>query len=430
MSGLSDSRLGVGALVTMVHRVMRQPLLRRGRGFWVATGLSLFAALGCKEKPEPAPTKAPQASPAEAERIHAALETYAELAYSLYADSSEQARHLLQVADDFIAAPSEAGLTRAREAWLAARVPYRQTEVFRFYDGPIDQVELEVNTWPIDEGFVEGQAGSTALGIVDDVARYPKLSLELLSELNGKDGETSISTGYHVVEYLLWGVDRRADGPGDRPFSDYVGDAGSVPARRGQYLHLAIENLARNLETVRDAWAPGQSANYRARFLAQRPESALALVIKGMGALSGGELAGERMIVAYETKSQENEHSCFSDTTTSDLVGNALGLLNVCKGESLREGKAVVRGTGICDAVGARSPELGARLRSELERSWSLLGAIPAPFDQAIQGDDASPGRASVWSAIQAVEQQARTLSEIASRLDLRIVQAADARQP
>lgn len=409
---------------------MRKHLHRGGLGLWATACLLWFTAAGCNRHPEPAPTRPPPTSAAEVARIRAALQTYAELAHALYAESSERARQLHRVADEFLMAPTEANLSRTREAWLAARVPYRQTEVFRFYDGPIDSVEMEVNTWPIDEGYVEQQAGGSAPGIVDDVSRYPRLTLELLSQLNGKDGETSISTGYHVVEYLLWGADHQAEGPGERPATDYVGEAGSVAARRGQYLRLAIENLAQNLERVRDAWAPGPPDNYRVQFLSQTPEAALARVLKGMGTLSGAELAGERMIVAFETKSQENEHSCFSDSTTEDLVGNGLGLLNVCQGIYERDGKRVVDGPGLCEAIAARDAALATRLQAELKQSLRELRAIPSPFDQAIQGSDSAAGRRSVWRAIKAVEQQAATLAEVASSYDLRVVRATNADAP
>ena len=58
-------------------------------------------------------------------------------------------------------------------------------------------------------------------------------------------------------------------------------------------------------------------------FLALPADEALTKIITGAGELSRGELAGERMNVAYEERSQEDEHSCFSDNTTNDLVANA-----------------------------------------------------------------------------------------------------------
>ncbi|HWP09565.1 MAG TPA: imelysin family protein [Polyangiaceae bacterium] len=320
-----------------------------------------FAPLGCnRAQPTESSERVPSA--AETARLRAALATYAELAYRGYSDAARSARALETKVDAFVANPSAAGLAEARNAWLRARHPYQQTEVFRFYDGPIDALEMRINTWPIDEAYVDGTGQTGKLGIIDDGKLYPELSTELLAKLNAKEGETSISTGYHVVEFLLWGTDTSAEGPGDRPYTDYAGKDGERATRRGRYLRLAVELLVRDLETVRDAWAPGRD-NYRAKFLASPPMEALGLAIKGMGALGGPELAGERLSVAYETKAQENEHSCFSDNTVSDLTDDALGIQNVCLGRYEAPGEPPLRGAGLCDAVAQRDSGLAGQLR-------------------------------------------------------------------
>jgi len=276
---------------------------------------------------------------------------------------------------------------------------------------------MRINTWPIDERFVDGTAASGRLGIIDDPRTYPELTPALLSTLNAKEGETSISTGYHVIEFLLWGADSRADGPGDRPYTDYVGDERDV--RRGRYLHLAVALLVRDLEEVRDAWAPDRD-NYRKKLFELPPSAALGLAIKGMGALRGPELSGERLTVAYETKAQENEHSCFSDNTVNDLTDDALGIQNVCLGRYELPGGPPVHGPGLCDAVAARDPALADLLRTAIADSVAKVRAIPAPFDQAILGDDAAPGRVAIKGAIAALEQQSNTLGAVAAAFELK----------
>lgn len=366
---------------------------------------------------------------AEAQALRQALTTYADIAFATYGDAVSGVRALEQSIDAFILTPSADGLNTARKAWLAARHPYQQTEVFRFYDGPIDRVELRINTWPIDEGYVDGSGASGKLGIIDDPKRYPELSTELLATLNAKEGETSISTGYHVLEFLLWGADRRADGPGERAYTDYIGKPGDAASRRARYLRLTVELLLHDLEQVQDAWAPG-AENYRAEFLRLPAAKALGLAIKGMGALSGPELAGERLTVAYETKAQENEHSCFSDNTIADLTDDARGIENVCLGAYTRTAGAPVRGVGLCTAMAARSPALAARLREQIAASVAKVSAIPPPFDQAILGDDAAPGRVAVQGAIGALEAQTKTLAELAAAYDVRLAPAAAQRDP
>src|SRR6185295_7543288 len=129
--------------------------------------------------------------------------------------------------------------------------------------------------------------------------------------------------------------DRSATGPGTRPFTDYVTDGTGTAAnqeRRGQYLSATAHLLVENLDQVRTEWAPGNASNYRAEFLAIDTDEALGRMLTGLGSLSAGELGGERMSVAFETRDQEDEHSCFSDTTRDDLANDALGIQNAYLG--------------------------------------------------------------------------------------------------
>jgi putative iron-regulated protein len=386
----------------------------------------LIACLSCRERGrEKAVSAAFDAKLSSLSRE--VSKSYADIAFAAYADAANEAKKLLAAADDFTAAPSAERLAVAKAAWIAARKPYLQTEVFRFYDGPIDKVETRINTWPIDEGYVEaGIAGKTP-GIIEDTTKYPALTAELLAALNAKDGETSISTGYHVIEYLLWGRDSRADGPGDRPYTDYVAEKGdsTLAQRRGTYLHVACELLLRDLEQVVDEWDPARAGNYRERFLRLAPKEALAVIVKGMGSLSGPELSGERLTVPYETKDQENEHSCFSDTTSSDIAFDALGIENVGMGRYTRVDGRTVNGIGLVSLVSERDATLGQRLKAELARSVASARSIPTPFDRAIVGADGTPGRTAIWSTIQALQHQTETLAEVAAAFDLRVTLAA-----
>lgn len=391
---------------------------------------------GCQRDPKPEHTAPVALSAGERTLSMRALENYADLAYAVYGDANDSANALLAEIDRFLARPSPEGMKQAREAWIASRLSYQQSEVFRFYDGPIDRVESLVNTWPIDESFVELGSAPGKPGIVEDSRAYPEISTALLEQLNMKEGETSISTGYHVVEYLLWGRDTRADGPGDRAFNDYVVDA-AIPSKKGQkpaqpagepvavrrarYLRAATELLTKHLGRVREDWAPGNPENYRGRFLRLPPTSALGLVIKGMGALSGPELSGERLTTPYETKDQENEHSCFSDTTTLDIVNNAVGIENVCLGRYRREHGEALQGVGICDVIAHRDAALGQRLKRELAASVGAARRIPAPFDTAILGADDAPGRKAIRVTIDALQRQTETLAQVAATFDIRL---------
>jgi len=324
------------------------------------------------------------------------------------------ARSLSAAIDAFVQQPSAESLRLARAAWLSARSSYAQTEAYRFSGGPIDSVELLVNTWPVDENYLESEDGRT--GIVVDDALYPEISARTLAALNLKEGETSVSTGYHAIEFLLWGRDRSTTGPGERSFHDY--DASPHSRRRAQYLRAAATLLVENLSSVDAAWR----GEYRAAFLARPADQALALAVKGLGSLSGGELLGERLTVAYETRAQENEHSCFSDNTHEDLRLDAVGLQNVCFGRYA----GVSRGIGLSELVRTADPALAAQLEHEVNAAVDALAAIPAPFDQAILGDDAAPGRRAIRHAMRALRSEADVFAKVASRFDLRLRPAVD----
>jgi putative iron-regulated protein len=391
----------------------------KARSLTLACALALPALTACRERASGAPPEEVRVT-SQAQALAArVMADYAELAFEIYDDSLNGARGLASAVDQLLAAPSAERLQEARRAWLRAREPYVQSEVFRFYGGPIDRVEMRVNTWPIDESYVESGLLGKAPGIIENEADYPVLSESLLAGLNVKDGETSVSTGYHVVEFLLWGADTRADGPGERAYTDYVAST-KVAARRGQYLRLVTAQLVQDLAQVRDAWAPDRSDNYRAEFGRLPALQALARAVKGLGSLSGPELAGERLTVPYATKDQENEQSCFSDTTSADIVRDALGIENVCLGRYQRSDGTQFQGSGLCVLIAAQDPALAAELTRQIEASVAAARRIPTPFDQAILGSDSAPGRRAIEDTIAALQRQATTLAKVATVFGLK----------
>jgi putative iron-regulated protein len=138
-------------------------------------------------------------------------------------------------------------------------------------------------------------------------------------------------------------------------------------------------------------------------------------MLTGLGSLAGGELSRERMNNAYMTKDQEEEHSCFSDTTTTDVLYAAIGIENVYLGRYESDD-----GPGIDDLVKAKDPALDTRVKTLLTAMVDAMKAIPAPFDRAVQGDDAAPGRVKVKAAIDATRAVADVIVEVAKALDIK----------
>jgi len=368
--------------------------------------LSLASLAACSANPEDT------VDPLTAEEVAPVADAYTDIVAASYADAHAGATTLLAAIDALVDAPSEANLDAARQAWLDAREPYGQTEVYRFYDGPIDEPvagpEGQLNAWPMDEVYVDYVEGMPDAGIINDLVGYPTIDATVLADLNEVGGETNISTGYHAIEFLLWGQDLSVDGPGDRPYTDFeVGGTAQNQDRRGAYLQAAGTLLVEDLEGLRASW----DGSYDVEFTGAAPEEILRRMLTGMGSLSGAELAGERMEVALETMDQEDEHSCFSDNTHRDVVNNARGIENVYHG---RYGS--LDGPGIDDLVEARDPDLAARLSAELAASVAAAEAIPVPFDVAIIDH-----REAVLETIDALRVQADTIVEVAALFDINL---------
>ena len=356
----------------------------------------------------------------EESRARPVITRYAEMVSTNYTDALTQAQALKVAVDNFVANPTDAGLKAARQAWLTSRDPYSQSETYRFYGGPIDNDETgpegRINSWPLDESFIDSVQGNPNSGIINS---QDVLSEDYLAAANERgDSEVNIATGYHAIEFLLWGQDFNANGPGDRPYTDFVdGSKNTRPNadRRRAYLSLVTNMLVEDLTSVQTQWTASQD-NYRKEFTSEAPKDAVLKMLTGMGSLSGAELSGERMTVAYDNKDQEDEHSCFSDNTPADLYNNALGIQNVYLG---RYGG--VEGPGLDDLVAAVDPKLNEEMKQRLQASIDAIQAIPKPFDQAILGDDSAPGRQKIKAAIDALHAQTDTTVKVATALGVQI---------
>ncbi len=342
--------------------------------------------------------------------------TYADLVLASYDASIASTKIMQQEIDAFLAKPTSLTLASARKAWLAARDDYIPTEAFRFYGGPIDDPdngpEGKINAWPMDEAYVDYVQGNPNAGIVNDTKGYPKVTADVIVEANEQGGETNISSGWHAIEFLLWGQDQSETGPGDRPVSDYT----SAPnaKRRGTYLQLTTSQLLTDLQSVRDQW-DAQAGEFQTAFLAD-PDRALRRILRGIGALAAGELAGERMAVAFESKDQEDEHSCFSDNTNADVVNNIKGIRMVYLAEF-----PGVSGPSLHSLVEQQDPDLAKRLRAQLDALLAKAQAFPATFETMIAAADGSAENKAMEGVITDLERHGETLAEAAKALGVKV---------
>ncbi|MGE4405267.1 imelysin family protein [Pseudomonas sp.] len=416
---------------------------------------------GCGEDKAPvnqaaAPQATTQSQPAEEAKAQeqapdesaakAVVSHYADLALAVFSDAHATAVELQQAVDALLATPSEQTLQAARQAWLAARVPYMQSEVFRFGNAVVDDWEGQLNAWPLDEGLIDyvegdyqhalGNPGATAniianteLQIGEDKIDVSQISGELLASLNELAGsEANVATGYHAIEFLLWGQDLNGSNPGagQRPYTDYLeGDdcTGGNCDRRRAYLKAATDLLVSDLQEMVGQWQAGAD-NYRASLEAESAENGLRKMLFGMGSLSLGELAGERMKVALEANSTEDEHDCFSDNTHNSHFYNAKGIRNIYLGEYQRVDGSTLSGASLASLVQAVNPELDSTLKTDLETTEAKLQVLVESanngeaFDQLIAADNGA-GQEKVRNAIAALVKQTAAIEQAAAALGI-----------
>ncbi len=350
--------------------------------------------------------------------VNKLLTNYADMAQAAYEDSLAEAKKLQKAIDTFVANPTEANLDSARAAYKAARQPYSQTEIFRFDEGfvtandkralgSVDGWEGQVNAWPLDEALIdyvsEGYAGeynskdniinSDSISVGSSKQDTKTITPELLAQMNEIGGsEANVTTGYHAIEFLLWGQDTNgtAEGAGNRPVTDYITNAqctsgkantvdASVCAKRGEYLKAATQLLVNDLTAMVAQWQPNSEHTLRSDLMARSSDNAVRQLFYQMGSLALGELASERMQVAFVTGSTEDEHECFSDLTHLSYANNARGIQNIFDGQYKTVAGTTIGNYGIKQyLVDAGQKEAADKLQTQFDK-------VENSFDTLVQ---------------------------------------------
>lgn len=333
------------------------------------------------------------------------VKAYGTHVYTSYKESLDRALLMKEAIENFTRNPSVMTMEVAKSAWIYAREIYGQTEVFRFYNGPIDMdggPEGQLNAWPLDENYIDYVVGAPNSGIINDAVNYPVIDRDLLISLNELDGEKNISTGYHAIEFLLWGQDLYTDGAGRRSFEDYVASKTPSAVRRAQYINTVADLLVDDLKGLVEAWDQRRSGNFRTNFEIQDSKESIKNILTGLVFMAGDELSGERMYVAYDTMGQEDEHSCFSDMTHMDIQWNYWGIENV------------LSTTGILELPSVKGTLEAGAVKSRMSETRALLASIPVPFDQAIHSEE---GRRLILESVESLEALAAEIREVSKLL-------------
>ena len=385
--------------------------------------------------------------PAKAETdAKAVVKTYADIALAKYEDSLTAAKALDAAVDALVAKPSQETLAAARDAWKAARIPYQQTEVYRFGNPIVDDWEGRVNAWPLDEGLIDyvdksygTESDENSLYTANVIANKTikidgkdvdasDLSPQFLSGTLQEAGdiEANVATGYHAIEFLLWGQDLNGTGKGagNRQASDYdtANCTGGNCDRRAQYLKSASDLLVSDLEEMVGNWKQGGAA--RKALEDEDAAAGLSTILTGMGSLSYGELAGERMKLGLLLHDPEEEHDCFSDNTHMSHLEDAVGIRSAYHASYKRLDGTEVSGPSLADMVKQADPALDQEMSAKLDATVARMEAIKAraeageAYDQQI-GEGNAEGNATVQAAIDALVDQTKSIERVVSTLKL-----------
>ena len=375
----------------------------------------------------------------------AVVKHYAELALAKFEDSLTTAKALDQAIDAFLAAPSEDTLKAAKAAWIKARVPYQQTEAYRFGNPIVDDWEGKVNAWPLDEGLIDyvdqsyGTESDENEQYTLNVIANPKFAIggkevdasritpELLEGTlqEADETESNVATGYHAIEFLLWGQDLNGTGPGagKRPATDFdtKNCTNGNCDRRAAYLKAASSLLVTDLEFMVKQWAPDGDAT---KAVTADPTKGLSAMLTGMGSLSYGELAGERMKLGLLLHDPEEEHDCFSDNTFNSHLNDAIGIQSVYTGKYTRVDGTEMTGPSLSRLVAEKDAALDKELSGKLGKTVAAMQAMAKrgetveAYDQMI-GDGNAEGNAVVQAAIDGLVDQTKSIERAIAVLKL-----------
>lgn len=388
------------------------------------------------------PARAAEVAPA------AVVKTYGDIAEAMYGDSLATGKRLKAVVEAFLAKPSEGTQKAAQAAWVAARVPYQQTEGFRFGNAAVDDWEGKVNAWPLDEGLIDYVAASYGeasdenplyrlnvvanrkLRVGPDEVDAAEIDAELVRGLQeALDVEKNVAVGYHAVEFLLWGQDLHGTGPGrgERPWTDFSQDrcTNGDCDRRRDYLRVATDLLVEDLEEMATAWKTGGEARKQ---LEEKGEAGgLSAILTGIGSLSYGELAGERMKLGLLLHDPEEEHDCFSDNTHNSHYYNQVGMLAIWDGAYTRVDGSKVEGPSVADLSAARAPEAKAGVDKAMAETLARLKAVKdaadggtMAYDQMLAEGNEAGGR-MLQAVVDGLVAQTRAVEAVVAGLGVEI---------
>ena len=376
------------------------------------------------------------------------LLNYSNIAEAKYKDALTLAKKMHRSIELFMKDPSESNFNKVKDSWLEARTVYQQTEVFRFGNPIVDDWEGKVNAWPLDEGLIDYVDTTNYYPTENDFSNFnvianKKLKVEgelvdasiintnlLSSKLHEIGGnEANVAIGYHAIEFLLWGQDLNGtkSGSGNRTYTDF--DLNNCTNdncdRRREYLIAASQLLIEDLQYIHSVWSPKGKAR---QDLLNDQKNGLKRILIGMGSLSYGELAGERMKLGLMLHDPEEEHDCFSDNTHNSHYYNVVGINNVFLGKYKNLDGKVVTGPSISSLLGEVDYDLNKKTKKSIKNTLKSMKKIVKSANKGVTYDmliaeGNEKGNKLIQNAVDSLIKQSKNIELAAAALNINDLQ-------
>ena len=346
--------------------------------------------------------------------------SYADLVSHYYNAVALSTKEMNNAIIKFIQAPDNNSLINAKNKWIEARIVYGITEAFRFYGGPIDGVnkygeegpEGLINAWPLNEAYIDYVQGNPESGIINNMSI--EINAETIIAANMSEDDADVSTGWHAIEFLLWGQDFSLETAGTREASDYL-PTNEINVRRRAYLVATSTLLLEHVNWLAEQWS--ENGEGRKSFIAK--EDPGGAILTGIATLAGFELSSERIATALDSGDPEDEHSCFSDQTHNDVKANFNGIKNVYLGKG-QNGKSFK--PSISEFVMENDIKLHENIMQVINNTDETINNITVPFDKMLSEPKNGLGRQAAEKTVSNLLVLAENFKEAGKNLNWNVI--------
>lgn len=298
-----------------------------------------------------------------------------------YKDLANKGSNLHTEALDFQSNITASNLDEVKQAWRSAREPWEKSEGFLF--GPVDTegVDPAIDSWPVNVNDMDN--------LLNDTANHPTITEPTV------DAQVDEAKGFHLIEYLLWGID------GNKQVADFT-------ARELEYLVAACANLSKKTTFLYSQWKADEG-NHVANFLNAgksgsiyvSQKAALGDLVDGMITIAD-EVGNGKIETPFNGENgagfdPTQEESRFSHNSKLDFANNIRSISNIYNG------KFLIDGLGISDIIAESDASLDNTFKAELVAAIQAIEAIPGTFTGAIE---------SHRSDVQKAQTKVRTVQE------------------